>query len=225
MELGQQRAVLVVGLFRGDDGEDGGVLQLAGEGVGDRAPVGGGRGEADLGEVVAVGEVGQEQGRVDGGDHGGQPEPSRRDDLGHGLGLDRVPQFDDGEACQARVREAPQLRHQILAQGAARAVVDERGLARRHDSGGVPDRTDDCARRGRRQVVVEGDAVGNVGEQPCDGGLPRIRVQAADDHDAEMRGRHQPAPPRLSPASPSALSPASPRALPRVLPSASPAAP
>jgi hypothetical protein len=57
-----------------------------------------------------------------------------------GLGLDRVPQFDDGEARQARIREAPQLRYQILAQRAARAVVDERGLARRHDAGGVPDR-------------------------------------------------------------------------------------
>jgi hypothetical protein len=187
VQLREQLAVLVVGLGGLGDREDGGVLQLAGEGVGDRALVGGGGGETAVGQVVAVAEVRQDQGRVDGGDHAGDGEPAGRDDLGHGLGLDGVPQLDDGQGRPPGVRESLQLRHQVLAQGTAGTVVDERRLPRVQDAGGVPDGPYDRAGRGRRQVVVERDAAGHVGEQPGHGRPAGVGVQPADDHDGEPR--------------------------------------
>jgi len=82
------------------DGDDRGVLQLPGEGVGDRALVGRGRGEADVGQVVAVGQVRQDEGRIDHGGHPGQRERCAcgGDDSGHGLGFDGVPEFHDGKS-------------------------------------------------------------------------------------------------------------------------------
>ncbi len=192
MQLGEQLAVLVVGLRGLGDREDGGVLQLAREGVGDRALVGRGGGETAVGQVVAVAEVRQDQGRVDGGEHAGDGEPAGRDDLGHGLGLDGVPQFDDGQRRPPGIGEPLQLRDQVLAQGAAGTVVDQRRLPRVEDAGGVPDGPYDRAGRGRGEVVVEGDAAGDVGEQSRHGGPAGVGVQPADDHDGETgRGSHR----------------------------------
>ncbi|GAA1909203.1 hypothetical protein GCM10009837_36810 [Streptomyces durmitorensis] len=191
VELGEQRAVLVVGVGGLRDGEHGGVLELAGPGVGDRALIRGGRGEPGLHEVVAVAEVGQEQGRVDGRDHAAQPQPLvrvRRDHLGHRLGLDGVPQLDDREPCEAGVREPFELGHQILAQGAARTVVDQRRLTGGEHSGGVAHRTYDRAVHGRRQVVVERHAPRDSGEEPLDGLLAGVGVQSADDGDVHGQG-------------------------------------
>lgn len=72
VELGEERAVLGVGGRGVQDGEHRRVLQLARPGVGDRAPVAGGSGEPRVEQVVAVGEAGQEQARVDGRHDAGQ---------------------------------------------------------------------------------------------------------------------------------------------------------
>lgn len=192
MQLCQQLTVLVVGVLGVDEGQHGRVLQLPREGVGDGAPVGGGRGETALGEIVAVAEAGQEQRRVDGGDDAGDREPAGHDHLGHRLGLDGVPQLDDREARGAVVGESTQLGYQILAQGAAGAVVDQWRLTGGEDAGGVADGPYDGARRGRREVVVEDDAAGDVGEQACDRRPAGIDVQPADDHDRQAH-----APPRF----------------------------
>ncbi len=186
VELGEQFPVLLVGLRGVGHGEDGGVFELAGEGVGDRALVGRRGCQAPLRQVVAVAQVGQDQRGVDRGDHAGDREPAGRDHLGHGLRLDRVPQFDDRHTSAAGVPDPEQFRHQVLAQGAAGAVVDEGRLGGGHDSGGVADRTDDGAGGGRRQVVVEYDAVGDVGEQLGDCRLAGVGVEAGDDHDREF---------------------------------------
>lgn len=193
MQLGQQCAVLVVGLSLIHDREDRGVLQLAGPGVGDRAPVGGRRGEPDVGEVVAVAEAGQQEGGVDGGDDGGDGQQPALgvDDFGHGLRLDRVPQFDDGEPGGAAVREAHEFGDQVLAQGAARAVVDQRGLALVPYAQGVADRAADRSLRGgARQVVVEGDAAGDGAQQPLHHGPAGVGVQPADDRDGQLLTGH-----------------------------------
>ncbi len=191
VQLREQLAVLVVLVRRLHEGEDGRVLQLAREGVGDRALIGGCCGQAPLGQVVAVGEVRQQQGRVDGGDHAGQAETAGGDHLRHRLGLHGVPQLDDGERRAARLLDALQLRHQVLAQGAAGAVVDEGRLGGGARAIGVADRPYDGAGDGRGEVVVERDTAGHLDEQPVDGGPAGVGVQSADDHD----GEHQPCPP------------------------------
>ncbi len=112
VELGEERPVLVVGVLAPHDGEDGGVLQLPGPGVADRAPVAGRGREARLGQVVAVAEAGEDESRIDRCDHVGEPDRVGGvldDDLGHPLGFDGVPQFDDGEPGEAGVGEPSQL--------------------------------------------------------------------------------------------------------------------
>ncbi|GAA3821482.1 hypothetical protein GCM10023083_63570 [Streptomyces phyllanthi] len=178
--------VLVVGLRGVGDGQDRGVLQLAGERVGDRALVGGRGREAALGEVVAVGEVRQHQRRVDRGDHRGDRQPARRHHLRHRLGLARVPQLDDrepGEPGSGTFGESLQLGDQVLAERTARTVVDQRGPPPGQYPGAVPDRPQDRALGGGRQVVVERHAVRDLGQQTPDSGLAGVGVQAADDRD------------------------------------------
>ncbi len=106
--------------------------------------------------------------------------------------LDGVPQFDDGEPGQARVGEPLQLGHEVLAQGAARAVVDQRRLSAGEHAGGVPDGAEDrAALSGGGQVVVERHAARDGGQEPFDGGPAGVGVQPADDRDGQGDGGHQ----------------------------------
>jgi hypothetical protein len=80
-----------------------------------------------------------------------------------------------------------QLGDQVLAQGAARAVVDEGGLTGGEDAGASLIVRTTVPAYGRCEVVVEYDAAGDVGEQPGDGRPAGVGVQPADDRDGEAR--------------------------------------
>ncbi len=191
VELGEQGAVLVVRIRAVDEREDGRVLQLPGPGVPDGPLVGRRRGEPRLRQVVPVGEVRQDEGGVDGGDHIGQvqcPAAVRGDDLGHRTRLDGVPQFDDGEPGPPVRGQPPQFRDEVLAQRAARAVVDERGLAPGQLARGVAHQAPYGAVGRRGQVVVEGDAAGHGGEQFPHRAPAGVRVEPADDDDGQGHG-------------------------------------
>ncbi len=119
-ELVEQRVSGVVGahhvLTAGsvlDQCDQGRVLQLPCEGVADGALVVRCGGQPHLGQVVAVGEVRQDEGRVDRGDDSGQHQrcAGSGDDRGHGLGLDGVPQFHDGQPTPAFAGEPQQFGH------------------------------------------------------------------------------------------------------------------
>ncbi len=159
------------GLRPARQGQYGHVLQLTGEGVADRALIGRRGRETGLGEVVAAGQHGQDERGVDGREHARQPglrRGVRGHDLGHRLRLDGVPQFDDGQAAVPRRGQPLQLGDEVLAQRAAGAVVDQGRLAVVEEAAGVPYGPADgaCtgsgAGAGRREVVVEGDAAGDV---------------------------------------------------------------
>ncbi|GAA3072276.1 hypothetical protein GCM10020254_15120 [Streptomyces goshikiensis] len=109
----------------------------------------------------------------------------RGDDLGHRLGLDGVPQFDDGQPGQAAAGQPFQLGDEVLAQCAAGAVVDEGRLAPGQLARGVAHHAQDRALRCRGQVVVEGDAAGDGVQQALDDFLAGVRVEPADDDDGQ----------------------------------------
>ncbi len=188
VELGEQGAVLVVGLPAVDEGEYGRVLQLACPGVADRALVRGGRREADLRQVVAVDEVGQDEGRVHRGDHAGEVERVGSvlgDGLGHRLGFDGVPQFDDGQPGQTAVGQPLQLGHQVLAERAAGAVVDEGSLTTGQLTGGIAYDALDGAVGRSGQVVVEGDAAGDGVQQSVHDLAAGVGVEPGDEGDGQ----------------------------------------
>ncbi len=187
MELGEDGAVLVVCCCAVDEGEDGCVLQLPCPGVSDGPLVGRGRGQAHLGQVVAVDEVGQHERGVDRGDHAGEVEyvTAVCDDLGHGLGLDGVPQLDDGQPGHAAVGQPFQLGQQVFAQRAAGAVVDQRGLVPGQFARSVTHQAPDRARGRCGQVVVECDAARH-GVQQAVHDLPAgVGVEPSDDDDRQ----------------------------------------
>lgn len=165
MQLAEQCPVLAVRLGVFHEADDGGVFELPGPGIADGPLVGGGGCQADFGEVVAVGEVGQHEAGIDGGDHTGHFDQALAvcgDDLGHGPGLDGVPQFDDGRLGFTVDRKALQFWHQVLAQGAAGAVVHQGSLAVGKHPGGVTCGSVHRALLRRGQVVVQRDAVRHV---------------------------------------------------------------
>jgi hypothetical protein len=188
VQLAQQRMVVPVRVRAVHEGEDGGVLQLPGPGVADGALVLRGRRESRLGQVVAVGEVGQGQGRVHRGDHVAQGEEIsavRRDDLRHRLGLDRVPQFDDGQPGRTVARQELQLRYEVLAQCAAGAVVDQRCLTRAEHAGRVADQPSYGSLAGGGEVVVQGDAARYRPQETVDHVAAGVGVQTRDDDHRE----------------------------------------
>ncbi|MFC9631534.1 hypothetical protein ACFTY8_20185 [Streptomyces mirabilis] len=77
VELGRERATLVVGVLALHDGDDRGVLQLPGPGVAG-ALVGRSGRETCLREIVAVAEAGEHEGWVDRRDHVGETTPCPR---------------------------------------------------------------------------------------------------------------------------------------------------
>ena len=198
VELGEKRTVLVVGVLALHDGEDGGVLQLPGPGVADRALVAGRGREARLGQVVALAEAGQDEGGIDRRDHVGEPDPVStvlEDHLGHPPGFDRVPQLDDGEPGRTAVRQPFQLRDQVLAQRAARASPDQGRLPAGKGAVGVADDAEHRAVRRRGEVVVQRDTAGDGPQKAFHDLLPRLGVQPGDEHDGEpVSVAHQRAP-------------------------------
>ncbi len=108
------------------------------------------------------------------------------DDLGHGPGLDRVPQFDHREPGEAVVREAFQLGDEVLAQRAAGAVVHQRRLAPGDGPGGVPYEAEHGAVGGRGEVVVERHAPRDGPQEAVDDLLAGLGVEPGDDHDGEF---------------------------------------
>lgn len=191
MELGEQRVVLVVRVRAVDEREDGRVFELPGPGVADRPLIRGRRGETGFRQVVAVGEVGQDEGRVHCGDHVGEVQrvtAVRRDDLRHGPRLDGVPQFHHGERGEPVRGQPPQLRYEVLAQGAAGAVVDQRRLAGPDGAGGIAHGAPYGALARGGEVVVQGDTAGHGGEQFFDGGPAGVGMEPADDDDGQGHG-------------------------------------
>lgn len=168
VQLPDQCAVLVVGHRARRHGQDRRVLHLPGPGVADGPPVGRGRRESGLGQIVAVGEAGQDERGVDRrehiGDHGGGG--VRGDHLGHGLRLDGVPELQDDEAGPPVLGEPFEFGDEILAQRAAGAGVHQRRFAGSQLPADVPQGAADRPAGGRRQVVVQCDAVRDVPQQP-----------------------------------------------------------
>ncbi len=188
VELGEKRTVLVVGVLALHDGEDGGVLQLPGPGVADRALVAGRGREARLGQVVALAEAGQDEGGIDRRDHVGEPDRVStvlEDHLGHSPGFDGVPQLDDGEPGDAGIGEPFQLGDQVLAQRAACAVVDQRGLFSGQLTRSVAHLAQNGAVGRTGQVVMEGDAVGHQVQEALHDLAACLGAEPGDDDDRE----------------------------------------
>ncbi len=111
-----------------------------------------------------------------------------RDHLGHRLRLDGVPQLDHRQPGPPVPGQPPQLGNQVLPQGAAGAVVDQRGVARAQLPGAVAHGSPHGAGDGRGQVVVEGDAPLDRAQQLLDGRAPGVGVQSGDDRDGQRAG-------------------------------------
>ncbi|GAA1344478.1 hypothetical protein GCM10009647_088960 [Streptomyces sanglieri] len=109
----------------------------------------------------------------------------RDDGLGHRPRFHGVPQFDHREPRPSVGGQPFQLRHQVLAQRTAGAVVDERGLPVRQLARRVADEAPYGALGGRGQIVVERDAAGDGVQQPVHGLPARVGVEPADDHDGQ----------------------------------------
>lgn len=191
MELRQQCAVLVVGVVAVHEDEHRRVLQLSCPGVADGPPVRGGRRQAGVGQVVAVPEAGHDESGVDGRHHIGEFEgvaAVRDDGLGHRPRLDGVPQLDHREPGRPVGGQPLQLRHQVLAQRAAGAVVDEQGLSARQFARRVADEAPHGCLGGRGQIVVERDAAGDGAQQSFHHLSARVGVEPADDEDGQPAG-------------------------------------
>jgi hypothetical protein len=169
------------------DGDDRRVLQLPGEGVGHRALVGRRGGETDVGQIVPVGEVRHDQRRVGRGGHPGQRQGRAHggDDRGHGLRFHRIPQLHHGQPVTAARGQPQQLGDQVLAQGAAGAVVHQRRLAAAERAGGVPYGAAHGAVGRGRQVVVQGDGAGHRTQDLLHGGPAGVAVQPAHHRDGQ----------------------------------------
>lgn len=101
-----------------------------------------------------------------------------------------APQFDDREPVPAFVGDPQQSRQQVLAQGAAGAVVHQRDVGGVEPASGVAQFAVDDALRGVPQVVVEDHRVHRGRRQLQDGGAALVGVQSGDDHHGQLDPVH-----------------------------------